>query len=97
MTKHFSNPQQVLSSSDNRSREYLESKYGKMSGCGGANFNISLKGAKELVRVMEKNKLKRVWGDHLTGHFKEAEVSYIEVIGNKKTFLIVSEVTKVRK
>lgn len=86
--KEFENNEEVISSSDNRVKEYLEKKYGTFKCAGGSSFGLTLESAEEIVRIMKVNNLNSIWGMARFASFKKGKAEYLELVGNKKTFLI---------
>jgi hypothetical protein len=90
--KEFKNEEEVVSIDDLRVENWLKEKYGNWHSAIMESFSINKETCKDLLKIMKKNKIDKLWGDYLTLSFDKKEVSFLKLVGNKKLFGLVTNV-----
>jgi len=93
--KVFNGNTTSMSSSDERTKNYLQKLFGKAGCGGGGSFHLTLDTAKALVKLMEKENVKSVWGSSMCQEFGNVNVDFKEIIVNKKLAVIISDASPV--
>lgn len=91
----FENPEEHISSSDNRIEDWLSENHGKWISGGGGGFSITKDICNEVMKIMKENDTDTIWGSDLTFNFdNKKKVRLLKLVTNKKIIGLIVDVKK---